>query len=119
MRNLWQFMFGSWEGTRGETLPYTRWDVLVAVILGIAFMAAIAYSAEPQGGWSLKRGLLVGATMLFVICTTKNRRLVIGCAFSLVALRMGIGVAGPHPIVFIAGDVATGGAAWLLLHDLK
>jgi hypothetical protein len=83
-------------------------------------MVAIAYSAEPQGGWTLKRGLLVGAIAIFVICAAQNRKVALGCAFSLVAFRMGIGVlSGPHPIAFIAGAVAAGCAAWLLLHDLE
>ncbi|HEY6411102.1 MAG TPA: hypothetical protein VIY29_26895 [Ktedonobacteraceae bacterium] len=83
-------------------------------------MAAIAYSAEPQGGWSLKRGLLVGVVVIFVLSAAQNRKVALGCAFSLVALRMSIGVfSGPHPIAFIAGAVAAGCAAWLLLHDLE
>lgn len=121
MGNLRQFVFGTREGQRGETLPLTRWDILLSVILGIALVIAIAYSAEPHGGgWSIKRGLLVGVTAIFTMGAAQNRRVVLGCAFSLIVLRMGLAVfTGPHPLAFLAGALAAGCAAWLLLHDLK
>ena len=120
MGGIRQFMFAKRQDASGQTLPFTRWDILLSVTLGMALMAAIAYSAEPHGGWSLKRGSLVGGTVVFVICSAQNRRAALGCAFSLVALRMGVGVfVGPHPIIFIAGAIATGWLAWLFLHNLE
>ena len=68
----------------------------------------------------MKRDLLVGAIVIFAISAAQNRKVTLGCAFSLVVLRMAIGVfAGPHPMAFVAGAIAAGCAAWLLLHDLK
>jgi len=120
MGNFWEFVFGARKGERGEVLPFTRWDVLLSVILGITLMVAIGYSVEPHEGWSLKRCLLVGATMIFAIGTARNRKAVLGCAFVLVAFRMGPAVMiGPHPLFLLAGAIAAGCAAWLLLHDLK
>jgi len=100
-------------------LPFTRWDILLSLILGVALMVAIAYSAEPHGGWTLKRGLVVGAIVMFAICAAQNRKVALGCAFSLVAIRMGIGIMiGPYPLAFIAGTITMVCAAWLLLHNL-
>jgi hypothetical protein len=113
-------MFSRREGSRGETLPFTRWDIFLSVILAIALMAAVAYSAEPIGGWSLKRSLLVGATVIFVLCAAQNRKVAFGCAFALITLRMGIGVLiGPHTLAFVAGTIGAGCAAWLLLRGLE
>ena len=119
MTTIRSYLFGRMEGKRHETLPFTRWDILLSVVLGIALMAAIAYSVEAQG-WSRKRGLLVAGVCMAVICAAQNRKVVLGCAFSLVALRMGIGaLTGPHSMILLGGTLLMGIAAWLLLHDLE
>jgi hypothetical protein len=103
---------------KGRTLPFTRWNILLSAILGNALLVALAYSAQPHG-WSLKRCLLVGAAAIVATCAAQNRKVALGCAFSIVALRMGVGLlTGLHPMVFIAGTIAAGCAAWLFLHDL-
>ncbi len=120
MGSLQQFMFGRREGKRGETLPFTRWDILLSVMLGVALMVAIAYSAEPHRGWTLKRGLVVGSIVMFAIYAAQNRKVALGCAFGLVAVRMGIGImTGPYSLAFIAGTIVMVCAAWLLLHNLE
>ena len=120
MSRISHFVFARMQGKRGETLPFSRWDILLSVILGVAFMAALAYGAETDGGWTLKRIVLLVGTTTFVLCTAQNRRVVLGCAFGLVAFRMGIGIlGGSHLEVFIAGTAAAGCGAWFLLHCVK
>lgn len=119
MRSVRRFLFAKMEGKRSETLPFTRWDIFLSVILAIALMAAMAYSLEPQG-WTLKSALLVASTVLAVICCAQNRKVALGCAFGLVALRMATGIlSGSHFIFFAVGAIAAGCAAWLCLRNLE
>jgi amino acid transporter len=115
-----QFLFAKRKDEWDRTLPFTRWDIILSVILGITMMAAVAYSAEMHGGWSLKRGVVVGSIATLAVCASQNRRVVLGCAFALIAFRMMFGLlTGTHPFIFSASIVVSAGAAYLLLQDLN
>jgi hypothetical protein len=89
------------------------------MILGIALLVAIAYSAQP-GGWSEKRAFIVGTIAIIAIIVAQNRSVVAGCAFGLVAFRMGLGVfSGSHIVIFLIGTIVAGCAALMLLRRPK
>jgi hypothetical protein len=117
--NALQFLFAKRKDKWNRSLPFTRWDIVLSVVLGITLMAAIAYSAEAHGGWSLKRGVVVGGVAIFAVWVSQNRRVVLGCAFGLISFRMVLGLLpGMHPFIIAASIVISAGAAYLLLQDL-
>lgn len=112
------FIFARIE-EKGQILPGTRWDIFLSLILALAMMAAIGYSAQPHG-WTVKRGLIVGATAVIVACFAQNLKVALGGAFCVVASRMAIGLfTGQHAMTFAVGTIAAICGAWTCLRDLK
>jgi hypothetical protein len=119
MQPIRRYLFENMEGN-GEIMPFTRWDILLSVVVGIALMAALAYSAEVRNGWSQKRVLLVGGVSVFALLTAQNKRVVFGCALALTTFRLGIAtLAAQHTVVLLVGSMFTGLTAWLILRDLR
>lgn len=118
MAALRRFLFEPIQEEDGNTLPFARWDVLLAVALGIALMFAAAYSETP-GGWTITRSLIIGATIAFAVLTARRKRAVVGGALVLLATRLGLALPGEHRLVGLAVMAGAGVGAWVLLKNLK
>jgi hypothetical protein len=116
---VYRYLFVRKTGRRGETLPFTRWDILLSVILGVALLCVLAYSVTPDG-WSHKKAIITGGVVLGCMLFAQDRRVVLGAAFAIVALRLGVAVVLlPNPLLSLLGILLFVGLSWLCLRNLR
>lgn len=118
MGYLFNYFFKNIEDKQGDTLPFSRWDILLASIVAITLMVAMAYSVEFTSGWTTKRSSFIGMALLFALLTATNRRLVFGTAFALIALRSAIGLIGNPHLSLIGLLTLSAMLSWQLLKNL-
>jgi hypothetical protein len=116
---VFTYLFGSRKSPSGRALAFSRFDLALSVVLGIALLAAISYSAETGGyGWTrLRIGLVLGVFLLTTIAA-QHRNIVFGCALGIVTMRLGIGCfGGSHQLFFLIAVAICGVGTWLLLRE--
>ena len=98
----------------GTQLPFSRGDVVGAVIVALALMYAFAFSLG--GVDSLVKCVFALGIAGLVIALTTRRRLVFGAALSIIAVRLIFGVLFiTHSAAMLLGTVLCCGLAVLLL----
>jgi hypothetical protein len=115
--NVFGYFFRPVE-ERGRVLPFSRFDILLSIVLAVALMAAISYSVEPSLGWTKQRAALFTVVVLVVNLFAQHRQIVLGCAAGIIAGRFLVGLLfGNHPLVMVLGVVVCGTMAWWLLRS--
>jgi hypothetical protein len=99
----------------GRSLPFSRLDVLLCVLLSFALMVALSYSAEGLQHWTpLRIGIIGGLTGL-ILLIAPQRRLVLAGAFGVVALRLALcSVLGSPPLPTLVAALFFGSLTYFL-----
>jgi hypothetical protein len=115
-----EYLFGSWIDRSGTRMLTSRFDLGLALVLGVALMAAIAYSAEPHHGWTLRRTIIVGAILLMVIVFAQRLRVVFACGFALITFRIAIAaILGFHLLVMLPIALISAAISWALFRGQR
>lgn len=94
----------------------SRFDLGLGIILGVALMAAIVFSAEPHHGWTIRRTTAVAAILLAAITLAQRPRVVFGLGFALITLRMAIAaILGFHLLIMVPITLISAAISWFLL----
>jgi hypothetical protein len=119
MRRLQSYFFDNIDDRNGKVLPFSRFDVFLAVVLGVTMLAALAYSDEPVHGWTAKRAVIDTAIAAVCLGIAQHRRVVVGCAFGVVTLRFLVGIViGPHSVPIFVATAGFGALTWVFLRDI-
>jgi hypothetical protein len=103
----------------GRTLPFSRFDILMAAALGLIMLVALAYGTEGLSAWTPRRVIIVGASFALILILSKRHRVVFGGAAGIVAVRFLVGfLTGVQPIVVVSGAALFAAISWFLLKDL-
>jgi hypothetical protein len=99
----------------GKTLPFSRWDVLLIVILATALAVALGYSTDSTNGWTITRIATVVCVVSTVLFGTRRRRLVLGAAIGIIAVRLlVVAFLYPNPLRSVVAGIALGLIAWIV-----
>jgi hypothetical protein len=98
---------------------FSRFDLVLTVLMAFTLMAAIAFSSVP-GQWT---GLHITAVSILVLLLTvlaQRPRVVFGCAFAIVTIRFVIALfLGSHFLFFVTASILCGSLSWLLLRHVE
>lgn len=112
------YLFDLKEDRSGRTLPYTRFDIILSVLMALVLLGTVAFVTEIS---SAKNAMRLGALMLAgltIWLISPHRKLVCGAASGIVAFRSCFGVLmSDHPLPFLVLTLASGATAWFLLKD--
>jgi len=123
--NQWgRYLFEQRE-ENGRVMPFSRMDIILAVILTFAIMILITLAFEPRTAHQplsqLQRRNFVIAISVAVAILVLNgrRRMLFGVALSLVAMRFMFGIVFVnHGLPMVVITLLAGASAYLLLRDL-
>jgi hypothetical protein len=118
LRKVYALLVGNARGSGGESLPVSRLDRYLAMVLGVALIVATVYSMDAL--WSWKSAAVFVAVVLATTIPAHDRLAVVGGALAVVAARFVVSAfLSPHnPVPFILGALASGLPAWLCLKHL-
>jgi hypothetical protein len=110
------YFFGSRKSSNGRILAFSRFDVVLSIVLGFTLLAAISYSAESHGGWTKLRMIIVLGIFVATTVVAQHRNIVFGCALGIVTMRLALGSFGvSHQLFFLISAIVCGVGTWLLL----
>jgi hypothetical protein len=111
-----EYIFGPQHGKNGRILPFTRFDTILSAALGFALMIAMAYSVEPQTVIIKRRLMIVLGSIAAIGIAAQNRRMVFGCGFGIVSIRLLIAMlVGDHLLLYAGGFLLCSAITWFLL----
>jgi hypothetical protein len=118
--NLREYFLDPETDENGKLLPFSRFDIGLAVVLAFVLMVAAAYTFAPHHAWTPIRIIVVSATAVGVTLIAQHRRVVFGGAFGVVAVRLVIGgiLGGHHVLGLLLWSLVPALLAWVLLKDL-
>ena len=103
----------------GKTLPFTRFDLFLSIVLAVALMAAASYTAASPTEWTTFKATAFAGVVLSVSFCAQNRRPVFGGAAGIMALRFAIGLlTGSHLAALVIGATLCAMIAWLFLRSI-
>jgi hypothetical protein len=116
--SFYDYIFGPQREKDGSVLPFSRFDIVLSVVLGVCLLAAIAYSAKSNDGWTLGRAISLGIAFVIVMLIAQRRKVVLGEAFAIVTGRFIIGIViTPSHYTLIPACVICGVITWALLKE--
>jgi len=112
---FYRYFFGLFE-EGGREFPFSRFDLVLSIILSMALMVGFSYMFASPHEWTTPKAIALLLAVAIVSLLPQRRRIVWGTAIGIVAGRFLIGlVLGVYPIAMIVGALTCGVISWLLL----
>jgi hypothetical protein len=102
----------------GKTLPYNRFDVILAVLMAFSLLVMMSFASEPLTVVTETKLSVLALVVGIIWFIASHRKLVWGAALAIMAFRSSVGLLVPgYRLLFLGLTVFFGTASWLLLRD--